>query len=113
MEELELINMQLLNLAEEQDSIATEYRRNTNARAALDEHLVQRNRLFKELSETFPQGEMRIVVGEINHETRRYQQQLQDELLESEHQLKREKCTLEARETELYDRRRKAAEETK
>lgn len=113
MEQLETCNHQLGEITEEKDRITTAYRRNENTRAALEEHKFQRERLFQELKETFQTGEMSVSLDELNFETRRYGQQLRDELLERERQLKKQKRTLEEQEEELYRKRRKAAEEAR
>lgn len=113
MEQLEVINCGLGDLAEKQDHVTKAYRRNENTRTALEEHYFQRERLFQELKETFQTGEMSVSLDELNFETRRYGQQLRDELLERERQLKKQKRTLEEQEEELYRKRRKAAEEAR
>lgn len=51
MEQLEVINCGLGDLAEKQDHVTKAYRRNENTRAALEEHYFQRERLFQELKE--------------------------------------------------------------
>lgn len=113
MEQLEVINRGLGDLAEKQDQVTTAYRRNENTRTALEEHYFQRERLFQELKETFQVGEMNATISELDSETSRYQQQLRDELLEREKQLKKQRRMLEAQEEELYRERRKAAEEAR
>lgn len=113
MEQLEVINCGLGDLAEKQDQVTSAYRRNENTRAALEEHNFQRERLFQELKETFQTGEMSVSLDELNFETRRYGQQLREKLLESEQQLKKRRRTLEEQEEELYGERRKAAEEAR
>lgn len=113
MEQLETCNHQLGEIAEEKDHVTKAYRRNENTRAALEEHNFQRERLFQELKETFQTGEMSVSLDELNFETRRYGQQLRDELLERERQLKKQKRTLEAQEEQLYRKRRKAVEEAR
>lgn len=111
MEQLEVINRGLGDLAEKQDHVTTAYRRNENTRTALEEHNFQRERLFQELKETFQTGEMSVSLDELNFEMRRYGQQLRDELLEREQQLKKRRRTLEEQEEELYRKRSKVAEE--
>lgn len=113
MEQLEVINCGLGDLAEKQDQVTTAYRRNENTRTALEEHNFQRERLFQELKETFQTGEMSVSQDELNLETRRYGQRLREELLEIEQQLKKRRRTLEKQEEELYRKRRKVTEETK
>lgn len=113
MEQLEVINCGLGDLAEKQDHVTKAYRRNENTRTALEEHYFQRERLFQELKETFRVGEMNATISELDSETSRYQQQLRDELLEREKQLKKQRRMLEAQEEELYRERRKAAEEAR
>lgn len=113
MEQLEVINHGLGDLAEKQDQVTSAYRRNENTRAALEEHYFQRERLFQELKETFQVGEMNATISELDSETSRYQQQLREKLLESEQQLKKRRRTLEEQEEELYRKRRKAAEEAR
>lgn len=113
MEQLEVINRGLGDLAEKQDQVTKAYRRNENTRTALEEHYFQRERLFQELKEMFQVGEMNATISELDSETSRYQQQLRDELLEREQQLKKQRRMLEAQEDELYRERRKAAEEAR
>ncbi|MBC1922901.1 DUF3958 family protein [Listeria grayi] len=112
MGQLEAINHQLGQLEEEQHRVATAHRRNENTRTALEEHHFQRSRLFQELKETFQTGEISVSLDELDFEARRYHQQLEGELLESEQELKKKKRTLEAQEEELYRKRRKLTEET-
>lgn len=113
MGQLEICNHQLVEITEEKDRVTTAYRRNENTRTAIEEHHVQRERLFQELKETFQTGEMSVSLDELNVETRRYGQQLREELLENEQQLKKRRRTLEEQEEELYRERRKAAEEAR
>lgn len=72
MEQLEVINCGLGDLAEKQDHVTKAYRRNENTRAALEEHYFQRERLFQELKETFQVGEMNVTTSELDSETSRY-----------------------------------------